>query len=367
MRNPLLETVRQYAPERLDEAGEGEAARERHAEWALGLAEVAEPQLTGDEQTRWLELLETERGNLRAALTYLEATGSVERLLRLTIALSRFWYVRGHLAEGRRRITEVLDGTEAGDPSLRRRALTAAASLALLQGDYAAATEFAEQALVIARAGAEPRYVANALSNLGAIVLAGGDAERARGLLEEGVAVARVAGDQRIAALAINNLGDLALTVGDYARAEPLFEESLALLRARGDTANLARSLFNLGAVALKRGRLSDAEARFRESVAYATAAGDLEDLAWCLEGFAGLAAERGHGEQAAVLLGAAGALLNEMGADFKPFERQLHESTKHKASRLCGEETFTDAAGRGATTKPADAVEFALAESFHA
>jgi predicted ATPase/DNA-binding SARP family transcriptional activator len=367
MRYHLLETVRQYAGERLDASGEREAVSERHAEWCLALAEAAESQLTGDEQTRSLGLLETERDNFRVALTHFDATGSVERLLRLTIALSRYWYVRGHLAEGRRQITEVLGRTESGDPALRRRALTAAASLALLQGDYGAATELAEQALVIARAGGEARYVANALSNLGAIVLAGGNAVRARELLEEGVACARLAGDQRIAALAINNLGDLALTVGDYERAEPLFEESLGLLRARGDTANLARSLFNLGAVALKRGRLNDADACFRESVAYAREAGDLEDLAWCLEGFAALAAEGGRGDEAALLLGAAGALLDEMGADFKPFERQLHESTREKAASQCGEVAFVEASDRGTATKVGDAIELALSSSIHA
>jgi predicted ATPase/DNA-binding SARP family transcriptional activator len=353
----LLETVRQYAAERLDERGETEAARRRHATWCLALVEEAESRLTGEDQTRWLAILDAERDNLRAALSYLGTAGDHERRLRLTIALSRFWYIRGHLAEGRRRLEQALEGSEGGDPALRRRALTAAASLALLQGDYLVATRHAEQALDVARAVAEPLFVANALSNLGAIVLAAGDHGRAAGLLEEAVELARAGGDQRIAALAINNLGDLALTIGDYERAEPLFEESLALLRARGDTANVARSLFNLGAVALRLGRLEDADARLRESLAFAEEAGDKEDLAWCLEGFAGRAAAEGRGERAALLLGAAGALLEEIGAEYKPFERQLHEATRSESLRLCGEQAFADALRRGAALPLAEVV----------
>jgi non-specific serine/threonine protein kinase len=182
-------------------------------------------------------------------------------------------------------------------------------------------------------------------------------------LLEEAVPLARSVGDDRITALAVNNLGDLALTVGDYKRAEPLFEESLALLRARGDTSNVARALFNLGAVALKLGRPAHAELRFREGVALSREAGDKEDLAWCLEGFAGLAVARGQGQRAALLLGAVGALLEEMGADYKPFERQLHEATEAQARALCGEQAFADAKRKGSQLPLAEALEHALAE----
>ena len=181
-------------------------------------------------------------------------------------------------------------------------------------------------------------------------------------MLEQAVELAREVGDTRIMALALNNLGDLALTVGEYERAEPLFEESLALLRAHGDTANMARSLFNLGALALGLGRLGDAERRFHESVRFAEQAVDKEDLAWCLEGFAGLEVARGDGERAALLLGAAGALLEEMGADFKPYERQLHESTRTQAVRLCGDEAFADALRRGTAMTLPEAVAFATA-----
>jgi predicted ATPase len=360
MRFRLLETVREYAADRLRELEPDETAR-RHAQWCLALVEAAEPELSGDQQSSWFAKLEAEHDNLRAALSFLTRTDDRGLRLRLTVALSRFWYVRGYLAEGRRRLEEALSEAGGEPPLLLRRALTAAAALALLQGDYEAATSFSEEALVAARRGGEPRFVANALSNLGAIVLAAGEYERAAVVLEEAVTLARAVGDERIAALAINNLGDLALTTGDYERASPLFEESHALLHARGDTANIARSLFNIGAVELMLDRRETARSRFRESLALAQAMDDKEDIAWCLEGLASLAAAEEAGERASILLGAAGGLLEQMGADFKPFERKLHEATEARARALCGDAGHAAALGRGAAMPLTDALELAL------
>jgi predicted ATPase/DNA-binding SARP family transcriptional activator len=360
MRYGLLETVRQYAAARLHEL-DAEATARRHALWALELAETAEAELSGDRQTHWFATLDAEHDNLRAALAYLDARSEKELELRLAVALSRFWYVRGHLGEGRHHLERAL--AKAGDqpPPLLRRALTAAGAICLLQGDYAAAIAFSEAALDAAREGGEPRFVANALSNLGAIVLAAGDHGRAAEVLEEAVSLAREVGDTRIAALAINNLGDLALTTGDYTRAGPLFEESHALLEARGDTANLARSLFNRGAVELMLGDDAAARLRFREGLALARETDDKEDLAWCLEGLASLAAREGDGERASTLLGVAGALLAHMGADFKPFERRLHEATEAEATALCGPTVHAAARDRGASLTLPAAVGLAL------
>ncbi|HET9937185.1 MAG TPA: BTAD domain-containing putative transcriptional regulator [Gaiella sp.] len=350
----MLETVRQYAAGRLQDGDGAETAR-RHAEWCLALAETAEQELSGKDQSRWFATLEAEHDNLRAALDHLGADGDRTLRLRLTVALSRFWYVRGYLSEGRGRLDEALADGDELPAQLLRRAHTASAAHALLQGDYAAATRSSEAALEAARRDGEPRFVANALSNLGAIVLAAGDPDRAAAALEEAVELARDVGDTRIAALAINNLGDVALTTGDYRRARPLFEESHELLVARGDTANIARSLFNRGAVDLMLGDHVAADGRFRDALVLADETGDKEDLAWCLEGLASVAAVAGDGERAATLLGVAGALLAEMGAEFKPFERQLHETTEERARALCGPEEYVSARERGAALSLAD------------
>ena len=360
----LLETVREYAAQRLADSGPADAIRERHGAWALELVEAAAPELSGERQGWWFARLEAEHNNLRAALAFLAAAGRSHEHLRLAIALTRFWYVRGYLGEGRAALEQGLAADVARDPILRRRALTAAASLALLQGEHAVATTFAEEGLAAARQTGEQRFVANALSNLGAIVLAAGDVERAGPLLEDAVTEGRAAGDERILALAVNNLGDYSLTRGDHDRARPLFEESLALLRARGDTANVARALFNLGASELELGRHEVAGGHFREGLGLARDAGDREDQAWLLEGLAALASAAGEPGRAALLLGAAGALLDAMGADHKPFERALRDRTLAAIRGALGEVEAEAALALGASTTPADAIEVALAEA---
>ena len=131
---------------------------------------------------------------------------------------------------------------------------------------------------------------------------------------------------------------------------------------ARGDTANIARSLFNRGAVDLMLGDHAAADRRFREALVLAGETGDKEDLAWCLEGLASVAAVAGDGERAATLHGVAGALLAEMGAEFKPFERQLHETTEERARALCGPDAFASARERGASLPLAEGLAVAHA-----
>jgi len=357
-----METLHEYASELLaDDPEDLEATRRRHADWCLALVEQAEPNLSGDAQSEWLDELEAEHDSLRAALDFLDDAAETDLQLKLTILLSRFWYVRGFPTEGRRRLERVLDKVTDQPPLERRRAYTSAASLALLQGDYAAATAFAERALEAARDADEPRFLANAHSNLGAIRLAGEDLPGAESALEEAVRLARDAGDERIAALAINNLGDLALTLGDYDRAGPLFDESLALLRAREDTANIARSLFNNGAVDLMQGRSAIAEERFRESLELARHSGDREDIAWSLLGLSAVELDNGNGQRGALLLGAARRVLSEMSAAYKPFERHLDQQTEERSRALNGDEDHQAAVARGLALGLDEALDLVL------
>jgi predicted ATPase len=358
----MLETIREYAQERLERSDEAEQLRTRHAVHYLALAERAESELAGPNLGAWLDLLEADHDNLRAAIAWLGPREPLLRL-RLAVALRRFWYVRGHLTEGRRHLEQALAEGEV-PPQLRQRPMSAIAATALIQGDYEGATQWAEQAVDVARAAGDPASLANALSNLGATVSAAGEPDRAAALLEESVVLARGAGDERILALAINNLGDIALMAGDYSRAEASFEESLGLLRRRRDAANVARSLFNLGAVAFRLDRREDARERLRESIAICRRLGDKEDLAWCLEGFAAIAAAESEPERAGLLLGAAETLLEDMGASLKPFERQLHEETLALVLASLGDAGLADTASRGAALTTDDAVDLALADT---
>ena len=359
----MLETVREYGLALLAEHGQTGTVRGRHASYFATLAEKAEPELTGAEQALWFSRLELEHSNLLAALDHLERRGDEQALLEFAIRLTRFWYVRGHLDEARHRLERALAAASGLDATLRRRALTAVASIALLQGDYEAATTFAEASLEAAKETGEDRLVANGLSNLGAIRLAGGNIEKAGELLKQGVALARTIDDTRIRALALNNLADYELTVGAYERAEPLFSESLELLRARGDTANVARSLFNLGAVALQLDRLDQAEGQFSESLVLSREADDKEDMCWALVGFGALAAARRHGERAAILMGAAERLLDEMGAAFKTFERSLHDGAATRAETLLGAQAYAEAHAAGTRLTLTEALDIAVSD----
>lgn len=356
----LLETVREYALELLDAGDDATPTFTRLVHWCLAVAERAEPALSGDGQTAAMATLDAEHDNLRAALAAAGRLGLTRVRLRMAVALSRFWYVRGYLVEARGWLEAALDHATDDEPQLRRRGLTAAAAIALIQGDYDAATTYSEQSLDIARALGEDRLIANGLSNLGAIVLAAGDRIRARTLLEEAVTRARAGDDERVAAMAVNNLGDLALTEGDYNGAMPLFEESLAVLRARGDTANVARSLFNIGAAALMTGRLGEARTRFAESLVLGREAGDKEDLAWCLLGMAGVVVAHGDGERAARLVGAAVGLVEAFGAALKPFERHLFRTADDEARRVLGEQAYLAARSTGASLSIEEALALA-------
>lgn len=359
----LLETMHEYARELLQrDPDDLRRTRDALAEWCRDFATQAEPHLSASAQREWLDALEAEHENLRAALDHLRDGARADEMLGLAVLLSRFWYVRGYLVEGRRQLDDALAAAIGAGPERRRRAHTAAASLALIQGDHAASVRFAELALDDARAAGEPRFVANALSNLGAIVLAADDRARAAIVLEEAVVRAREVGDERIAALAINNLGDLALTTGDYLRAGPLFEESLALLRKRGDDANVARSLFNNGAVRLMLGDAGAAASHFRESLELCSLTGDREDTAWSLIGLAAVEVESGEPVRASVLLGAGRAVLERMGADYKPFERHLDLRTDERCRARAGGAAHTAGLGRGAEMTLDEALQLALA-----
>ena len=144
----MLETIRAYAQEQLAASGETEIARDAHAAFFLALAEAAAPRLHGPEQLSWLERLETEHDNLRAALAWSLERGETETALRLTGALGAFWRVRGHLSEGRAWLDRALaGGTAGGGGALRAKALQEAGTLAWCQGDYGAATALLEESL----------------------------------------------------------------------------------------------------------------------------------------------------------------------------------------------------------------------------
>jgi len=315
----MLETLQEYALQQLEASEEAGALRQQHAAYYLAFAEAAAPELIGPQQARWLERLETEYGNLRTALAWNDTTAEeAEPGLRLAVALYEFWGRRGYLSEGRGWLERALArlGTGTLPPQrarLRARALDAAGTLAMFQGDSAAARALFEAGLTLFRALGDPRGSAYVLIHLGNLDHHQGNHTSAVARLEESVALFRQQEDRWGLAWALLRLGWEAPEGDDHGPAVLLFEESLALFHAVGDTWGAAFALYDLGRMADLQGDHRRAGTLFRESLALYRQIGAKMGIVMCLEDIAGtLAAE--HPLRAARLLGAAEALHEALG-----------------------------------------------------
>ncbi|MFN4218073.1 MAG: ATP-binding protein [Candidatus Bipolaricaulia bacterium] len=395
----LLETVRQYARDKLLETGEAARIRDRHRDWFLAFAERAESALQGPEQALWLKRLETEHDNLRAALEW--SSNDAEIGLRLAGALWLFWYLRGYVSEGREWLRQSLERTGHAPSPLRAKALYGTSMLARAQDDYAQATALLEESLMLYRLLKDKHGVASVLGNLGVIAFARGDYARATKLHEESLEHFRELGDTVGIASALSELGNVALYQNDIARAEELLEESLALSRAAQDDQGVALALRRLGAVLLQKGERARAKALLQESLELYRGLGAVPGLAsvlnslgmvalsegdaqragkliceslikyrdvgdkWhvalCLDRLARVAAAQGGWGRAAQLLGAEEALRETIGAPLPPSEHEGREETLQRAHERLGEELFAAAWADGYAMKLDQAIAFAL------
>ncbi len=249
----MLETIREYALERLEASDEAEAVRRQHATFFLLLAEEAEPELVGPQQAVWLERLEREYGNLRATLQWSLERGEVgpsrEMALRLAGALQRFWEVRGHWSEGRNFLERVLAGSEGFAASAQVKALKAIARLAYLQSDIDRAEVLYEECLARCRELGDTAGIALSIRLLGGIASRRGNFVAASARTEESLALFREVGDKEGIAWSLFNLAERARWQGEYTRAISLEEESLAFFREMGHKVGIAVSLSRLAEV----------------------------------------------------------------------------------------------------------------------
>jgi len=310
----LVETVRQYAREKLLERAGGEAVRERHLDYFLALVEETEPKLTGAEQSAWLRRLDDEHDNLRAALEWSVASPESERSLRLCGALQRFWMTHGHLSEGVEWCARVLAITDAQAPTLdRAKVLNGAGLLAYHQIDYAAARARHEESLAIRRQLGDRRGVAISLNNLGIVALDQGDLASARTMHEESLAIARELGNLNGIARSLGNLGMVASAERDLTAARALFGESLAMMRELGDRGGIAIGLHSLGGVAFEQADFDAARAYYAESLTILAELGNRVRIAYSLEEMAAVFATQGDALRAARIWGAAQRLREEI------------------------------------------------------
>jgi non-specific serine/threonine protein kinase len=402
VRYRMLEPVRRYAWEQLVESGVSNELQSRHAAYFLAEAEVTEPELVGPRQGWWLDRLEREHANMRAALSWALMQRD-EVGLQLAVALSRFWYTRGHLSEARRWLERGLTTNGESPTLVRAKALGEAGWLAEEQVDYERARVAYEESLNIYRKLDDDKGVAETLGNLGLVTLFQGDHGRAARQLEEHLGMLRLSGNERDIALALVRLGLLAIHLEEYTRATTLLEEALSLIRRGGDirgvavtlnnlgfatlcsgnseraaalfeealsknqevgdTRGVGASLLNLGLAALSQADYERAEELLRESLKTLADAEDEQAVVECLEAMAGVAGARGQAERAVRLWGATRALREGIGATMVPGERAILEPHLASAHSRLGTEAW-DAAlteGRGMTSE--QAVEYALSQ----
>ena len=279
----MLETIREFALECLITSGETESLHRAHRDLFLKLSEEAEPQLTGPHQKKWLEQLDQEHDNLRAAFDWsLKDKSNLEAGLRLGAALWRYWLMRGYLNEGRERLANLISNV---GPSVcteaQAKVLNGAGQLAQNQADYASARSFFEQSLVLYRRLGFKRGIATSLNNVGWLEWRLGNYTAARALSEESLVLNREMEDDRGIATSLNNLGFVAYHQGDYVAAHSFHQESLTLRRKIGDKRNIAFSLTTLGWTIEKQGDYDQASAMLEEAMAMFQELGDKQNLAF--------------------------------------------------------------------------------------
>jgi predicted ATPase/class 3 adenylate cyclase len=359
----LLGTIRQYAADRLVEAGEAAATRDRHFDWYLELAQKAAPELRGAQQAEWLERLEQEHDNLRAALEWSVAReDDGEPALRLAGELGRFWYVRSYFGEGSHWLEVTRAKAGGAAPSVLARALRWSAALALEQGSRVQARKLLEQALELLRELDDKRGLARALISMGNVHLYGAEYDLARACYEEGLAAAREVGDTPYMATALGNLGELARLRGDLEAARAFYQESLEA-HGESETQGRAVNLFNLGQLALFANDAREARGMYQKSLATSVKLGARSNIAYGLEGLAGVAVLEGQAERAGRLLGAAEALRKAINARIDKADLPLYERTLAAVDAALGNEAFTAARAAGAALSLEKAVQLALTE----
>ncbi len=359
----MLETIHEYAGEKLRESGEDAALCRRHARYFMTFAEQAAPHLKQGDQARWLEQVEAENDNLRAAFRWAREGGeagdseAAETGLRLAIALERFWQVRVYVREGLEQTLGVLAIGRPGG-AIRARALRVAATLADVRGEYPTAHALLTESVQIWRALGDTRSLIDTLHSLGIVLYNHGDYVQARALYEESLGLDQEAGDRKTA---LHNLGLIVYEQGEFTFAGALWEEAMALEHALGDTRRVALMLANLGLVACAQGDYALALARHQESLTIRQALGAKLGIAYSLEGLAMLYRALGSAEKAARLWGASLALRDTIGTPVPPIEQTRYTREMDRVRLQLGAAAFDRAYTEGRTMPSDQAVADAL------
>jgi predicted ATPase/class 3 adenylate cyclase len=359
----LLATIHQYAHDRLVEARETDATRDRHRDWFLKLGEQAEVALRGSEQAVWLDRLDREHDNFRAALewTYEREGEGAEAGMRLVLALDHFWVVRGHLSEGRRWVERALAHSADLPAQLRVYALIGAVMFTMTQADFERSTALLEEGLALAREIGDVRSTMRLLNSLGVEAWNMGRKEEAAHRYAEALPIARELGEGRSAGDILSNLAVLATESGDYGRARAIYADAL---ESYGETLYSGRvnALLGIGLSAFAKGEYAEAATFLREGLQAAVTLGARLSIMLGLESMAGVHAVQGDPTRAARLLGAADALRKAIAAPIGGGEKTDHDMLVAAARAALDEAAFNAAWNEGAILTPEQAIELALA-----
>lgn len=399
----MLETIRQYAREKLDESDESQAVRERHLDFFLQLSEQAEPKLKGPEQIRWLDRLESELDNLRAAWEW-AIEHDLSLALRLECALLDFRWRRAYLAEGREWSIRLITLTEKwGDSSLRAQALNAAGYIANRQRDSLLARKFLEESFAIARRIGDERRTAFALAELGLshiqsspatahsyldeslalyrelgddwqiafqLEILGvafdfeGNSKEGQVLHGRSISIFRELGDKLSLVYPLNSLGEIVLLEGDYAGAIRYFQECVEIDRESGLINHLVLATFNLGKVLFLQGAHQEARALFQESLQLFSRRGTKDLMVLALLGMTGIISALGKPEQAGRLLGAAESKFEDAGLHIEAADRILHDSVVSSVHAQLDDRSYERMWLEGRSMTVEQAIAYAFAES---
>jgi predicted ATPase len=339
----MLETVREYAMERLEISGEAGTIRQAHAGFYLALLEAVQDRLHSPDGPATLDRLEADHDNLRAALTWATEEGKVEIALKLAHACWRFWWMHSHLEQGRLWLERALALPDPGATAsaLRPRALVDAGYFARIQGAYGDAVAMGEEALAAARTVGDHHTMASALFLLGFTAFDRGELEQARAYHQASLTLEREIGYQHGVAIELTRLGDIAVAQGNPAEAQTLGEEALAIWRDRGDSWGIAWALIQLGRAARAQGADARAIALIRQSLASNARLGDKEIMVRAVSELAAIACDRGQFLLAARLYGAVAALRETLGVPLAPAEWAHYERDLAATRSELAEETF--------------------------
>ena len=361
----MLETIREFAAERLDQLADVNMLRDRHAAVYVTVGERARPELRAKDARKWLERLDAEHANLRASLDHSLACEDVDSALRLSGAIWPYWQTRGNWTEGRRYLAVAVTAGADLEPERLVDSLWGGAILALWQGDIDEGERLAARILEISKTAADQEHVYSiAIHVLAIAATRRGDQDQAFAWLEESLAIGRRGGDPWLLSVALNNLGNWYMETGDYERAIELFEESLAIGEARGDLDRRARALLNLGFATADLGDVARARDFYRRGLEAATEIGLVEAQLWTLFGIAACDAQAGDAPVAARLLGFAKELESRLGAAGEDHEAAVERQTRTRLAHALGPELLASELAAGAALTLADAIDLALRRS---